>query len=73
MWQGVSLVSIGVEVIAGKLFAIATKFHALILGAFVGRTTMRFTEDMLLQGYLAIMVATSITKHYCNRNVVFLR
>jgi hypothetical protein len=73
MRQVTSFVGIGMEVITRKLVAIAAKFYALVMGAFIGRTTMRFTENMLLQWYLAIMAATSITKHYFNRNIVFLR
>jgi len=72
MGQVASFVGIGVEVIARELVAIATKFHALVPGAFIGSTTMRFAEDMLLQRYLAIMVATSTAKHYFHRYVVFL-
>jgi len=48
MWQFAAFVNIRVEVIAGKLFAIPTKFHALVLGAFISCTTMRVTENNFL-------------------------
>ena len=48
MGQVASFVGIGVEVIARKLVAIATKIQTLVSGAFIGCTTMLFAENMLL-------------------------
>jgi hypothetical protein len=73
MWQLAGSVGIGMEVIAGKFVAIATKFQALALRAFIGRTTMLFAEDMLLKGYLTIVISAPVAKQYFNRHVVFLR
>ena len=51
MRQVAGSVGIGVEVVAGKLIAIATKFQTLALEAFICRTTMGFAENMLLYRY----------------------
>lgn len=72
MGQVARFVGIRVEVIARKLVAIAANFHPLVPGAFIGRTTMRFTEDMLLQWYLAVVWAAPTAKHNFHRHVVFL-
>ena len=71
MRQDAGLVRIGVEIIAGKLVAITTKSQSSALGAFIRSTTMRFTEDMLLQRYPAIAVAAPLAKHDFNGNVEF--
>ena len=71
MWHFAGHISIWVEIVAGKLLTITAKFYALFLGAFIGRTTILITEDMLLKRYLAIMLAASFAKHHLNRNVVF--
>jgi len=62
VWQCSGLVSIRVEVIAGKLVAIATKFQTVIMRAFMGCAVMRFTENMLLKRDLSITVLYFIRK-----------
>jgi hypothetical protein len=69
--QIASLVSIWMQVVAGKLIAVAAKSETLFVGTFISCTMMRFTEDLFLNWYLAIVAATTFTKHCLNRNLVF--
>lgn len=72
MGQVADFVGIGVEVVTGEPVAASAKFHALLTGAFIGRTAMRFAKGMLLQGYSAVVIAAPAAKRDFLRDAVFL-
>ncbi len=71
MGQVAGFVGIRVEVVAGELVTITAKLKPLFPGAFIGRTTMGFTESMHLQRYFPGVVATPAANHFFYRYGVF--